>query len=146
MPDNTYDRLTAMFGEPIDVYTRAQLVEDGGLVAVPEQLAREAGIVLPMALSAAAWHDVAAWSETTEAAKPSSTGQSETGRLWDVLIMTHAAIRAGARGRQTFVPVHMLRVPPNGPSTSAEPVTLHVRIGPDDNGAPVLTVTLADET
>lgn len=50
-------RMEEIFGEPIHVYTRAEAIEDGALVDVTGT-AEEAGIVHPVALTAALWHDV----------------------------------------------------------------------------------------
>jgi hypothetical protein len=45
----------------IHAYTRADALRDGNLVAVPDALAREAGITVPVALTRAAWEDCVAW-------------------------------------------------------------------------------------
>src|SRR4051794_16176822 len=103
----------------ISCYTRAQALEDGLLVAVPTELAAEAGFRWPVALTVAAWADAVAWDETTEAGKAHFTGQDETGRLWDVLTMARHAIRAAARPG-TEATVQVLRVPPTGRSARPE--------------------------
>jgi hypothetical protein len=41
--------VTEFFGEVIHSYTRSQAVEDGTLILASEQLAREAGFVIPVA-------------------------------------------------------------------------------------------------
>ena len=86
--------LADFWGEPISVYAREQAIEDGMLVAVPEAIAREAGYQHPVALSIGL-------NAVLEA--PSTSGESYTGRLWDVLSvgMMHflAALRAN---RQRF--------------------------------------------
>ena len=128
----------------IHVYTRAQAVADGVLVAVDQTTAREAGFTIPVALTAAAWADCVAWSEQTEAAKTCGTGQDETGRLWDVLWMARwAARKAGPGASQVRFP--LLRVPPTGSSVTARPVTLSLRVGPGDAGEPVVTISEPDE-
>ena len=84
-----------IFGEPIHTYTRAQAIEDGQLIDV-STTAREAGIVWPLAMTSAAWADCVEWTEQTESRK-GYTGQSESGRLWDVLWMLALAIRGALR-------------------------------------------------
>ena len=51
-----------IFGEPIDVYTRAQALADGALRDVTD-LARDAGFRVPVALTAAAWAEAVAWDD-----------------------------------------------------------------------------------
>lgn len=87
--------LTGLFGEPIHVYTRAQAIENGVLVDV-STTAREAGTVWPVSMTSAAWTDCVEWTEQTESRK-GYTGQSESGRLWDVVWMLNLAIRSALR-------------------------------------------------
>ena len=68
------DAMREIFGEPIHSYTRAQAIEDGQLIDV-STVAREAGIVWPVALTSAAWDDCVAWTDETEARK-GYTGES----------------------------------------------------------------------
>src|SRR5688572_10650334 len=65
----------------IHSYTRAEALADGELRDAGA-LAKEAGIKFPVALTRALW---AAAVETSAA--DAADGQSETGRLWDVLSM-----------------------------------------------------------
>jgi hypothetical protein len=125
------------FGEVIHTYTRADAIEDGNLVAVPADLAREAGIAVPVAMTRAAWEDCVAWTDTDEANKPAAL-QDETGRLWDMLWMTRTAIDLH-RGRSRAA-VQLYRVPRGGRTVQARLVTLVAVIGPGDEGEPVLTI------
>ena len=68
-------------------YSRAQAVSDGVLLYVTD-LAKEAGFRFPVALTSAAWADCVAWRAGSR-----SNGQSEAGRLWDVLTTARLAIR-----------------------------------------------------
>lgn len=52
--------LREILGEPISVYTRAQALADGLLVEAGA-LAREAGFVVPVVLTRAAWVSCVAW-------------------------------------------------------------------------------------
>ena len=114
----------------ICTYTRAQALEDGGLIDVSET-AREAGFKVPVALTAAAWGDCVAWDE-----KDAKTCQDEAGRLWDVLNM--AAMAALCNRQASRVPFSVLRVPRWG--ARPEPAHLVLHIGPGDEGEPVITI------
>jgi hypothetical protein len=129
--------LREIFGEPISVYTRAQALTDGLLVEAGA-LAREAGFVVPVVLTRAAWVSCVAW--------PAGAGgsQSESGRLWDVLHLARIAVQQaeGVRDRLVF---RVWRVPAAMPAARPEPVDLVVCIGPGDAGEPVITVLLQGE-
>jgi hypothetical protein len=120
--------------EVIYSYSRAQAIDDGVLVDV-SAMAKEAGFRYAVALTAAAWADCVAWPENRRGA-----GQSETGRLWDVLWMTKLAIK-GAGGDR--VSVSVLRVPAHGgrPTLAA----LQAMVGPGDAWEPVITIMLPGE-
>ena len=74
MSDLNY--LAAFFGEPIHRYTRAQAIADGALIDVSE-VAREAGITRPVALTRAVW-------DRYVRVPQGVIGQDEAGRLWDI--------------------------------------------------------------
>lgn len=121
----------------ISVYTRAEAIADGVLVDVTATAA-EAGYLLPVAVTRAAWEDAVAWEESNTAY------QDVSGRLWDVLWMARPAAARTGYG-MTRIAFEVLRVP-NTPE-AVEPVltTLHVHIGPGDGGEAVLTVLRPDE-
>ncbi|MGW7208490.1 DUF6573 family protein [Streptomyces sp. NPDC054837] len=120
----------------IHAYTRAQALADGTLVAADAELAREAGFRVPVALTSAVWEGCVAWNEgDSERQVP----QDERGRLWDVLFMSRAAIRASS-GSGDRVIVNLRRVPRDGRTQHAQPVRLVCTIGPGDQGEPVITV------
>lgn len=77
-----------IFGPPISVYTKAQAVEDGDAVEVPENIAREAGFKVPVYLTIGAHAEV-------EVPESVESEQDYTGRLWDLLYLTAHAFRAG---------------------------------------------------
>jgi len=120
--------------EIIHTYTRAQAIADGELVAVDPGLAREAGFVIPVALTRAAWSDCVQW--TSDDNRLQHTLQDETGRLWDVLFMARLAASRG--GRQTTV--RLVRVPRDGQSQHPQPVDLVMVCGPGDDAKPVITI------
>lgn len=116
-------------------YTRRQAIEDGILVDVTAT-AREAGFRYPVAVTQAVWHQIISPDEESRA-----IGQSEEGRLWDVLWMLKYAIRL-TRGPVDTLTYDLLVVR-NG--ASAAPVTLKAVCGPDDDGRPCVTIMLPEE-
>lgn len=135
--------LVELFGDPIHCYTRAQALADGVLVALPPDLATEAGFVWPVLLTAAVHADVVQWGEQEEHANP-GTCQDQTGRAWDVLWMTRCALRVhGDAGPGERVPVELYRVPTGG-GTEPEPVNLEVVLAVED-GQPALVLMFGHE-
>ncbi|OKJ48146.1 hypothetical protein AMK27_38845 [Streptomyces sp. CB02009] len=127
------------FGGAIHAYSRASALADGALVAVGDDVAREAGFTIPVALTAAAWADCVAWTDQDNR----QTCQDETGRLWDVLRMTHYAIKRSGDG--TSCTVELYRVPRDGEGHESERAWLLATCGPGDGMEPVLTISLPDE-
>lgn len=121
----------------IHAYTRAEAIGDGVLVDVTDT-AREAGYLLPVAMTAAAWAEAVAWDESNRAP------QDVAGRLWDVLWMARPAAARTGFG-QTRIAFDVLRVPNVAAATEPHGVTLYVHIGPGDDGHAVLTVLLPHE-
>lgn len=144
----TADTIRELFGEPIHVYSRAQAIEDGQLIDV-STAAREAGIVWPVALTCAAWADCVEWTDETEKRK-GYTGQSESGRLWDVCWMLSRVLLRAARQGLTASPAHpmyveLLRVPSEGRGIKPRLVHLKFIVGPGDDCRPCITVMLPGE-
>src|SRR5207248_1979762 len=115
-------------------YSRADALRDGVLIDVSET-AKEAGIRCPVALTAAAW-------ERCVTVQPGVACQDEAGRLWDVAWVLACAIRRGGSGAEVRFGVHVRndnreRTPPL--------VRLKALCGPDDDGAPCLTVMRPEE-
>jgi hypothetical protein len=113
----------------ISVYTRAQAIEDGVLVDVSE-MAKEAGITIPVALTARVWHD--------DRSRP--YGQSEEGRLWDILIMLRFRISLDRGSSQllfTFLAIMKER--------QQRKILLKAMLGGGDNGKPVITIMFPEE-
>jgi len=82
--------------ELIYVYTAEQAVEDGVLVDVDPELAREAGYRWPVRITQGVE------SLVTPTEEEQSLGQSMEGRLWDVLWMARIAI-LNAHPEERFV-------------------------------------------
>lgn len=128
-----------IFGLPIYRCTRAQALADGALVDV-SSTAQEAGFRLPVAMTAAAWADVVAWSDMDTR---SQTPQDESGRLWDVLWMAHmAALQASGSSIVTY---WLHRVPRDGRSAQPYLAALKMVICGGDDGAAVITIMLPHE-
>ena len=114
----------------IHVYTRAQAIEDGVLVDVTE-IAKEAGFVWPVAVTAGVWALI-------NSIPPRFEGiQDVEGRLWDVI---WSASRVAKRGGGTETLYDLILH--NGRKTYA---TLKLVSGPGDEWEPVITIMLPDE-
>lgn len=129
-----------IFGKVIYTYSRRQAIADGMLIDVTET-AREAGVTFPVAITAAAWADCVAWDADTEARK-GCTGNSERGRLWDVVWMFRTFAKA-ARG--SVINFALYRIPREGRGTRARKVYLKAVCGPGDTAEPVVTIMLPNE-
>lgn len=127
--------------EVIHSYSRADAIRDGVLVDVSE-LAAEAGFKHPVAMTRAAWVDLVHWDEKDEKRK-GFTGNSETGRLWDVLNI--AALYARRCTGQDRFQGHVLRIPREGRGTMPRKAFFKVIIGPGDDPRPVLTIMQTNE-
>lgn len=132
---------TNIFGEVIYSYTRAQAIEDGVLVDVSE-MAREAGFVWPVAMTAAAWEDCVAW---TEEDSRRQTYQDQSGRLWDVIWMASRALKAADRGGEQSCLFQLYRIPRGGRGVRPCLATLKVMAGPGDEWKPAITIMKPDE-
>lgn len=122
-----------IFGEVIHSYSRAQAIEDGVLVDVTE-VGREAGFNCSVALTRGAWEKAVAVPEGAEA-----IGQSESGRLWDVLYLARHAARRG--GSQTLYTVSVVTTK----GGQRRNVRLKLHAGPGDNAELVITILLPEE-
>lgn len=129
----------SMFGDFVSVYSRRQAIEDGVLVDV-SATAREAGFKYPVALTRALWDGYVRPGEGLE-----GHGQSESGRLWDVLTILRTAIRLHRGGPTLLFDVLFLMAEPGGAAARSRLVRLKSVIGPGDTPAPVITLMLPDE-
>lgn len=135
-PQTTEAQVSADW-DVIHVYTRAQAIEDGVLVDVTEQ-AREAGFVIPVAFTSAAWADLVRWDN------PAGTPpQDEIGRLWDVLTMAVHFARRYPRQQTTECEVARVLNRPRASRPHLAPFVMHC--GPGDNAEPVMTIMLPGE-
>ena len=127
---NPYEDMPVVFR-----YTREQAIEDGVLVDLTEW-AKETGFKIPVACTAAVWHELITPPEQARA-----WGQSERGRAHDVLWMLFCAIKRGkSQTDQLTYGVIFQDAPGNGKTVKLKSVC-----GPGDQGEPVLTIMLPHE-
>lgn len=119
----------------IHSYSRSQAIADGILIDVTTT-AKEAGLKLPVALTAA----VKAKCVTVPA---KVVCQDEAGRLWDVLWMLRHYISRSAGGSVLTFHVRVRNTNRRG---TPPIVTLKAVCGPGDNGEPVITIMLPEES
>ena len=120
--------------EPIYSYSRKQAIADGVLVDCTE-IAREAGFRYSVALTRRLWDSFIVPDDESR-----QHGQSEQGRLWDVLNVLRAAIGLSRGGSEIQFDVLFWTV--DGGQRSQ---TLCSICGPDDDFAPCITIMLPDE-
>jgi hypothetical protein len=117
----------------IYAYTRAQAIEDGVLIDV-SPMAREAGFKFPVAITCGLW---------SEYIKPSDDDalscQSIEGRLWDTLMVFHAAARHSDDRIVHFNVSYLMK------GRKMESPQLKGVVGPGDKGEPVITIMMIDE-
>ncbi len=118
----------------IHVYTRAQATADGALDDVTTT-AREAGFMVPVALTAALHADV-----NDLSGKYVTVGQDARGRLWDLLFLArlNAAKPENADTSEFVFDLHM-------PVGEGQKYSVKAMIGPGDDEQPVLTLLLPTE-
>jgi len=131
--------------ELISTYTRANAIEDGELVDVTTT-AKEAGIKFPVAMTRAAWTKCVEMPQEII----DEGGQSESGRLWDVLSMMRFQI-SRSRGSLLLFKV-IIRNKAFGPNFSEDEynpdrhtVLLKGLCHPGDDLEPVITIMLPEE-
>ena len=122
----------------VSTYRREQAIDDGFLVDV-SQLAKEAGFIVPVAMTIEAWRKCVYW--------PTDYGshQDETGRLWDVLYLAFLAMKRAPTGGSQLL-YKLLCVPADGSSLDALEVELKIISGPGDEGEHVITLMLPNES
>ena len=119
--------------EVIDSYSRAEAIEDGVLVDV-STVAAEAGIRYPVAVTREL-------RDTYIVPDPRSVrlGQSESGRLWDILWMYRMAVPRSSGDTLYFRLYFIMK------ERQKRLVTLKAVCGPGDTPEPVITIMLPHE-
>ncbi len=123
------------FGPVIFSYTREQAIADGVLVDLSEWSKQE-GFTIPVACTSAVWHG---WIVPPEKAR--SMGQSERGRVHDMLFVLITAIRRCPKGTDQL---HFEVLFQQSPGRS-ETIRFKAMCGPGDTAEPVLTIMRPDE-
>ena len=118
--------------EIISTYTRADALADGVLLDKSE-IAKEAGFVVPVAVTANLWNR---W--IVPPPEMEKYGQDTTGRLWDVLSLLRLAAKKG--GSRIVLKVLFQNKP-----TRRELIRIVSVIGPGDHGEPVVTIMLPED-
>lgn len=134
-------KMTDLFGEVISSYSRADAIEDGQLIEVDPKICKEAGIILPICVTASLWNFINP--EDIE----KMPGQSIDGRIWDLLWMFTRKARANRENdRIVFSVIFQMRREINVKMyIQSEIVTVIAVCGPDDRGEPVLTLMLPED-
>lgn len=125
--------LEELFGQPIHVYTRQDALNDGDLIDISE-LAKESSITFPVAVTRGVWAEIV---EPDTAAV--NRGESEEGRIWDILTMLKVGIARSKDGRVVHFSVVATK---NGRNKTHQ---LRAECGPGDNMEPVITILLPHE-
>ena len=120
-------------------FTRQEMIDDGGLIEVPTDLAKQAGFTVPVGILIEVWQDCVAWSD---ADSERQVLQDQTGRLWDLLNVLR--VRAKTCGGDTVF-FTISRVPRDGKSEQPADVQLKSVICPGDDPRPVITVMFPDQ-
>lgn len=123
--DNLFDDRDVIFK-----YTRKQALEDGVLVDISE-LAKEAGIKFPVAVTQGVFHVL---NDT------SAPGQDFKGRAWDLLMVFRMYIRSSKGDEIHFAPLFLAEG-----SEKPKPVPMWAKCGPGDDWEPCITIMLEGE-
>ena len=121
--------------EIISLYTRADAIADGFLVDVSDT-AKEAGFKWPVAVTRRVWDEL-----VTPNPHDAQRGQSEKGRLWDVLSMARLAAKANKDDRDSVLFQVIVLC-----DQKQKKVTLKLVLSFESpEGGPCLTIMLPDE-
>ena len=126
------ETMQELFGDVISSYSRAEAIEDGYLVDV-SNVAKEAGIKFPVAVTRALWDGYIIPDPRAE-----RLGQSETGRLWDTLWMLRCNLKRGGKTIQ-YQLYYIMK------ERQKRLITLKTVCGPGDDAEPVITIMLPEE-
>lgn len=140
------------FGPVIHSHTREDAFEDGVLVDLMQpgtlKAVKEAGFTIPVAMTGAVFGQVVR--DDGEELLP---GQDLQGRLWDALYLLREAVRRNRHGAQIDYSLIVQQQPKRpwqgnerkGPGRNMRLTRLKAVCGPDDTGAPCITIMQPDE-
>ena len=140
--------MTPRTDDPVARYTRANAIDDGVLVEVPDQLAKEAGFEWPVGYTETV--HLALWMPKS-GCHPNAEGQTYEGRLRDVLNVAAQRLR-GLNWEER--PPTIGRPAPSvsfemtiaNPGTGVQDVhRLEIAQGSDSRYGPYLTIMLAED-
>ena len=123
----------------IHSYSRKNMIEDGFLIEVPTELARQVGFTVPVGILLEVWESCIVW---TDEDSKRQVPQDEAGRLWDLLNVLRVKAKTCSGDTIRF---KLLRVPKDGKSETPSTVELKAIIGPGDTVEPVITVLFPDQ-
>jgi len=130
--------ISEMFGEPISVYSRADALRDGVLIAADPDTCREAGILWPVAVTDHLW------SYIDPGNLEEMPGQSVSGRRWDLLwIFATTAKMSRGESRIKFRVSFQMKTGRTRPRI--ETIMIIGVCGPGDEGEPVITLMLPED-
>ncbi len=118
-------------------YSRAQAIEDGVLIDVTET-AKEAGFKYPVAITVGVFEQVVRTPEIAAA-----QGESDSGRLWDVIYLCACAARKIDADHETDT--SYFQVLATDADGNKQLHQLWSRCGPGDTAEPVVTIMLISE-
>ena len=126
-----------LFGPVVYSYTRAQAIEDGEQVLVPEKISREAGFLWPVYLTGSVWRGCVE-------VPPGVTCQDEDGRLWDVLYTARVYLGRQPRSQTNS---YSFEVHVRNDNRRPKPHMLVMQSGPldIDDPSPAITIMLPHE-
>ncbi len=125
----------------IFAYTRADALRDGVLVEIPQDLCRNAGIVVSVAVTRAIWDEYISPEYLSEL-----SAQDVPGRLWDLLWMFSCAARQSRNSSIVFFKTEFVTYNEENPAGSFRTLaTFKALCGPGDGGEPVITIMLPEE-
>ena len=129
-----------IFGPVIHAYTRAEAIDDGVLVAVPQTASRAAGFKVPMAMTATAWGAVGFSTDLAELLAKATAVLSAA--MLEYRQCAHrASMGLGAPVGDRLAFAYDAEREDGG----VDVVQLVLVIGPGDNAEPVGTVMLPGE-
>lgn len=144
----TVAEVADVWGAPVSTYTRAEALADGVLIdpaTLEAGIVAEAGFLVPVAITRAAWH-LAVWPLEDDGAAAwlrSRWLQDPVGRLWDVLHMARLQLpRTSSVG--LFKLSAIVATPTRG-TRGRRNLTLKAVIAGGDDGAPCITIMLPEE-
>ena len=148
MQADEQNTMKELFGDVIYAYTRTQAIADGELIEVTD-MAKEAGVKFPTAVTTAVWNDYVTVPEELK-------GQQDVkGRLWDILWIFTCAVRSRQITGEIGTFQVIIAKPDKGDWRSNEQihegsrmhrlVTLKTVCGPSDDGSPCITIMKPEE-